>query len=45
MTAARSERVYSAADWPLFDVKITRLADCDHLHITCLGAQTALHPP
>ena len=29
-----SHRVYDAAQWPLFDVRITRLADADRLHIS-----------
>ncbi|MBE8516280.1 amino acid adenylation domain-containing protein [Amycolatopsis sp. H6(2020)] len=32
--ADMSHRVYDAAQWPLFDVRITRLADADRLHIS-----------
>ncbi|MFK0135617.1 non-ribosomal peptide synthetase [Streptomyces murinus] len=29
-----SHRVYSAADWPLFDLRLTRLPDHDRLHVS-----------
>jgi L-cysteine---[L-cysteinyl-carrier protein] ligase PchF len=32
--AEMSHRVYDAAEWPLFDIRITRLAEWDRLHIS-----------
>jgi pyochelin synthetase len=32
--AEMSHRVYTAADWPLFDLRLTRLAEHDRLHIS-----------
>lgn len=29
-----SHHVYTAADWPLFDIRLTRLADYDRIHIS-----------
>lgn len=29
-----SHHVYTAADWPLFDIRLTRLADYDRVHIS-----------
>jgi pyochelin synthetase len=32
--SAMSHRVYDAAQWPLFDLRISRLAEADRLHIS-----------